>query len=157
MILTRRRVIQLVAFLEAEHALEVRRGHGRGHVNFYRILREEDGEPVPTRTTKKVKSTTDPSAQMMKFPTPPPAEKVQSHTSNIPESLGNVTAKVVETKEREAKEMPGTIVPETKAEARSPFWCDQCGFIIPTCKHRSIQHNPRKPWASSASGLARDR
>jgi hypothetical protein len=40
---TRRRVIQLVALLEAQGVLEVRRGHGRGHVNFYRILREEDG------------------------------------------------------------------------------------------------------------------
>ena len=38
-----RRVIQLVALLEAANVLEVRRGHGRGHVNFYRILREEDG------------------------------------------------------------------------------------------------------------------
>ena len=45
--LTRRRVIQLVALLEANGVLEVHRGHGRGHVNFYRILREEDGLPVP--------------------------------------------------------------------------------------------------------------
>jgi hypothetical protein len=49
--LTRRRVIQLVAFLEANHALEVHRGHGRGHVNFYRILREEDGLPVQTASS----------------------------------------------------------------------------------------------------------
>jgi hypothetical protein len=53
--LTRRRVIQLVAFLEVQGALEVHRGHGRGHVNFYRILREEDGLPVPYRSSKKVK------------------------------------------------------------------------------------------------------
>src|SRR5262245_30050731 len=142
MILTRRRVIQLVAFLEAQHALEVRRGHGRGHVNFYRILREDDGEPVPTRSTKKVKSTIDPSAQMMKFPTPPPAEKVQSHASNSPESLGNVATKVVETKEREPKELPGAITPENKAEVRSPFWCDDCRFAISTCQHRSIMRYP---------------
>src|SRR5262245_19552739 len=51
--LTRRWVIQLVAFLEANHALEVHRGHGRGHVNFYRILREDDGQPIPFRSTKK--------------------------------------------------------------------------------------------------------
>ena len=56
--LTRRRVIQLVALLEAHGALEVRRGHGRGHVNFYRILREEDGLPVPHGSSKKVKSET---------------------------------------------------------------------------------------------------
>jgi hypothetical protein len=36
--LTRRRVIQLVALLEAQGVLEVRRGHGRGNVNFYRIM-----------------------------------------------------------------------------------------------------------------------
>ena len=69
--LTRRRVIQLVAFLEANNALEVRRGHGRGHVNFYRILREEDGLPVPHRSPKKVKSETQPHEEKVKFPTPP--------------------------------------------------------------------------------------
>ena len=56
--LTRRRVIQLVALLEAKGVLEVRRGHGRGHVNFYRILREEDGLPIPSKRRKKVKSET---------------------------------------------------------------------------------------------------
>ena len=64
--LTRRRVIQLVALLEAKGVLDVRRGHSRGHVNFYRILREEDGLPVPPRRGKKVKSQT-----------PIPAEKVK--------------------------------------------------------------------------------
>ena len=54
--LTPRRVMQLVAFLESNHALEVHRGHGRGHVNFYRVLRKEDGFPVPHRQDKKVKS-----------------------------------------------------------------------------------------------------
>ena len=54
--LTRRRVMQLVVSLEACHVLEVRRGHGRGNVNFYRILREEDGLPVPHKREKKVKS-----------------------------------------------------------------------------------------------------
>src|SRR5918992_2306940 len=56
--LTRRRVIQLIALLEASGVLEVHRGHGRGHVNFYRILREEDGLPVPRKRGKKVKSET---------------------------------------------------------------------------------------------------
>src|SRR5215510_10865014 len=94
--LTRRRVISLVAFLEAEHALEVRRGHCRGHVNFYRILDEETGQPVSTRTTKKVKSTTPPGATMVQFPTPPAAEKVQSPAPNAMESLSNTAAKIVE-------------------------------------------------------------
>ena len=35
--LTRRHVIRLVAHLEALGELQVRRGHGRGHVNFYRV------------------------------------------------------------------------------------------------------------------------
>src|SRR5687767_908115 len=35
--LTRRRVIQLIHVLEALGELTVRRGHGRGHVNFYRV------------------------------------------------------------------------------------------------------------------------
>ena len=67
--LTRRRVIQLVALLEAQGVLEVRRGHGRGHVNFYRILREEDGLPVPHRSNKKVKSETPIHEEKVKFPT----------------------------------------------------------------------------------------
>jgi hypothetical protein len=29
-----------------------------------------------------------------------------------------------------------------KAEAASPFWCAACGFIIPTCQHRTIYARP---------------
>jgi hypothetical protein len=101
--LTRRRVIQLVALLEANHALEVHRGHGRGHVNFYRILREEDGLPVPHRGGKKVKSA---GGQKVKFPTAPVPEKVNSHTGNSPETLRIKPDKVVETKEKERKGAP---------------------------------------------------
>ena len=33
---------------------------------------------------------------------------------------------------------PVAIAPtEAKAEQRSPFWCDACGVIIPTCEHRT--------------------
>jgi len=91
--LTRRRVIQLAVLLEAEGVLEVRRGHGRGHVNFYRILREEDGLPVPHHSTKKVKSAT-----------PSPTEKVKSEPDESLESLTSQADKVVENKEREEKE-----------------------------------------------------
>jgi hypothetical protein len=97
--LTRRRVMQLVALLEAQGVLEVRRGHGRGHVNFYRILREEDGLPVPHRSSKKVK-----------FPTPPEPEKVKSESSNGLESLTKAVDKVVENKERKKKEAPAAPV-----------------------------------------------
>ncbi len=104
--LTRRRVITLVALLEAQGVLEVRRGHGRGHVNFYRILREEDGLPVPFRSNKKVKSETPIHEEKVKFPTPPEPEKVKSETRKGLESLGNTIAKVVTTKERKDKEEP---------------------------------------------------
>jgi hypothetical protein len=101
--LTRRRVITLVALLEAQGVLEVRRGHGRGNVNFYRILREEDGLPV---THKKVKSQTPPPQQKVKFPTPPEPETVKSETPKPLLSLEIMPDKVVETKEREKKGTP---------------------------------------------------
>ncbi len=101
--LTARRVMQLVAMLEAAHVLEVRRGHGRGNVNFYRILREEDGLPVPPKRRKKVKSGATPSGEKVKFPTPPEPEKVKSEPPNSLELSGNVAHKVVETEERKDK------------------------------------------------------
>ncbi len=108
--LSRRRVIQLVALLEAQGVLEVRRGHGRGHVNFYRILREEDGLPVPHRSSKKVKSETPLQEEKVKFPTPPEPEKVKSQTPNSSESLQNMPDKVLETKERKKKGAPVALV-----------------------------------------------
>jgi hypothetical protein len=101
--LTRRRVIQLVVLLEGRGVLEVRRGHGRGHVNFYRILREEDGLPVPPKRGKKVKSVTPFPREKVKFPTPPEAEKVKSEPAKSLGSLSNTVDKVVHTKEREKK------------------------------------------------------
>jgi hypothetical protein len=102
--LTRRRIIQLVALLEVSGVLEVRRGHGRGHVNFYRILREEDGLPVPHRGAKKVKSATPSPREKVKFPTPPEPEKVKFQTGNRLNPMGKAADKVVENKEREKKE-----------------------------------------------------
>jgi hypothetical protein len=104
--LSRRRVMQLVALLEAQGVLEVRRGHGRGHVNFYRILREEDGLPVPHRSSKKVKSETPIQEKNVKFPTPPEPEKVKSKTPITLDSLENARDKVLDTKEREKKGAP---------------------------------------------------
>ena len=101
--LTPRRVMQLVAFLEANSALEVHRGHGRGHVNFYRLLREEDGLPVPHRSGQKVKSE---EGEKVKFPTPLVPEKVKSETPTTRELLTILPDKVVETKEREKKGAP---------------------------------------------------
>jgi hypothetical protein len=101
--LTRRRVIQLVTLLESKGVLEVRRGHGRGNVNFYRILREEDGLPIAPKRKKKVKSATPPPEKKVKFPTPPEPEKVKSESPKPLKAFGNMLAKVVETKEREEK------------------------------------------------------
>ena len=113
--LTRRRVIQLVALLEAQGVLEVRRGHGRGHVNFYRILREEDGLPVPRKRGKKVKSEIPIPPEKVKFPTPPEPEKVKSETPKTLESLQNTASKVVTTKERKDKaERPVDQVPQQR-------------------------------------------
>jgi hypothetical protein len=116
--LTPRRIMQLVAWLEAQGALEVRRGHGRGHVNFYRILREEDGLPVPHCGAKKVKSATLPLGEKVKFPTPPAPEKVKSEPDKPLESLTNIADKVVENKEREEKEdQPASLSVEVGAAA----------------------------------------
>jgi hypothetical protein len=139
--LSRRRVMQLVSFLEANHALEVRRGHGRGHVNFYRVLREEDGLPVPHTSAKKVKSVTPLPAQKVKFPTPPESEKVKDQSGKAMESLHNTADKVVEHKEREKKDVPATpdaSSPE-KSERNSPFWCEAHGFCH---SERLNDHNP---------------
>jgi hypothetical protein len=103
-----------VAFLEAQGALEVH----RGHVNFYRILREEDGLPVPYRSPKKVKSATPPPDEKVKFPTPPEPEKVKSEMGNGLESLTKAVDKVVNTKEREKKEpQPFSLSPQDGADA----------------------------------------
>jgi hypothetical protein len=116
--LTRRRVIQLVALLEARGILEVRRGHGRGNANFYRILREEDGQPVPPKRGKKVKSETPFYEEKVKFPTPPEPEKVKSETRKGLELLGNTIAKVVTTKERKDKEeLPVSLSAQDNADA----------------------------------------
>jgi hypothetical protein len=117
--LTRRRVIQLVALLEAGGVLEVRRGHGRGNVNFYRILREEDGLPISPKRRKKVKSATPPPQERVKFPTPPEPEKVKSEPPKSLEFLGNILAKVVDTKERKDKaEQP--VSPSSQDGADAP-------------------------------------
>jgi hypothetical protein len=116
--MTRRRVMQLVALLEASHVLEVRRGHGRGNVNFYRILREEDRLPVSHRSPKKVKSAPPIPPEKVKFPTPPEPEKVKSGPAKSLGSLSNTVAKVVHTKERKEKEpQPCSPSPENGADA----------------------------------------
>jgi hypothetical protein len=127
--LTRRRVIQLVALLEANGVLEVHRGHGRGHVNFYRILQEEDGLPIPSKRKKKVKSETPFPEEKVKFPTPPESEKVKSESPNMLESLQNPAHKVLDTKEREKKGAP--VAPVSLSSHESTDTLERSGIISP--------------------------
>jgi hypothetical protein len=99
--LSRRRVIQLIHLLETLGELTVRRGHGRGHVNFYRV-----NLPVG----KKVKSPTQ-KGELFE------PEKVKSFA---PERNREREKKV-------APSAPVSLSPE-KAERHSPFWCEAHGF-----------------------------
>jgi hypothetical protein len=147
--LTPRRVMQLVTFLETHRAIEVRRGHGRGHVNFYRVLREEDGLPVPQRSTQqvpdagreKVKFLTPLATKKVKFPTRPAREKVKSQTRNAMQPLRNVPRKEVETKTREKKEAllaPMSLTLD-KPETQNPFWCPAHEYCH---GERQLDHRP---------------
>jgi hypothetical protein len=153
---TRRRVIQLVALLEVKGVLEVRRGHGRGHVNFYRILREEDGLPVPHRSGKKVKSATPPPEKKVKFPTPPELEKVKSHPAKPLELLGNEVDKVViNTKERKDK---GDGVSDCSPEQGriDTRLCGWDGCDSPVCQHEvnfCAYHAGCEPCGGVSDGL----
>jgi hypothetical protein len=99
--LTRRRVIQLIHVLETLGELTIRRGQGRGHVNFYRVN-------VPAG--KKVKSPTQKSeiSDLEKVKCPSPERN----------------------REREKKgALPApTVQASDKPEADSPFWCEAHGF-----------------------------
>ncbi len=139
--LTRRRIIQLVALLEECHVLEVRRGHGRGHVNFYRILQEEDGLPVPHRREKKVKSGTPSPREKVKFPTPPEPEKVKSEPAKCLESLANAIDKVVNTKERKEK-APQPCPPSSENGADAP----ECCAISPEVMRKFGLHYSTEEW-----------
>jgi hypothetical protein len=99
--LTRRRVIQLIHILEGLGELTVRRGHGRGHVNFYRVN-------LPAG--KKVKS---------------PTKKGEMFD---PEKVKSIAPE--RNKEREKKGAPPAPVSlsSEKAEQQNPFWCEAHGF-----------------------------
>jgi hypothetical protein len=106
---TMQHVIRLIHRLEALGELEVRRGHGRGHVNFYRI-REISTEPSTSMPRKSNIS--------------------EGRKSNI--SAGeNLTSRFVKsTREREKKEAPPAPVSLSpdKPETHNPFWCNAHGF-----------------------------
>jgi helix-turn-helix protein len=100
--LTRRRIRQLVHQLEGLGELEVRRGQGRGHVNFYR---------VHLASAEKGKS-------------PPRKGEISD-----PEKGKCLSPK--SKREREKKGAPAAPVfslSPDKPEQHGPFWCDAHGF-----------------------------
>jgi hypothetical protein len=99
--LQRRRTIDLIHLLEDIGEIEVRRGHGRGHVNFYR---------VHVTPEEKVQSSARKGAILRQ-------EKVQSVA---PESKR-------EREKKGAPPAPFALSPD-KPERQSPFWCDAHGF-----------------------------
>jgi Helix-turn-helix domain len=112
--LQRRRTIDLIHLLEGLGELEVRRGHGRGHVNFYRVhvTPEETVQLVPA---EKMQSSARKGAML-------PEEKVQSVA---PKSKS----------EREKKGAPTASVSLSldKPEQQNPFWCEAHGFCHGEC------------------------
>ncbi len=116
--LTRRHVIRLVAHLEALGELQVRRGHGRGHVNFYRVHLASAPEQAPPGP-----STGDRSDPQKVTCTPRKGDigAQEKVTSMSPKSK----------REREEKVAPpaplSSLSPE-KPEQRNPFWCDAHGL-----------------------------
>jgi len=106
---TRRHVIRLITELETLGELEVRRGHGRGHVNFYRVhFAPADTEPsTPIEKVTLATEKGDISGR----------EKV---TSMSPKSKR-------ERKEKGAPAAPCSLSPD-KPERQNPFWCDAHGF-----------------------------
>jgi Helix-turn-helix domain len=106
---TRRHVIRLITELETLGELEVRRGHGRGHVNFYRVHLTQ-AETAPAAPAKKVTSSTGKGDISSR-------EKV---TLMSPKSK----------REREKKGAPTApfSLSLDKPERQNPFWCDAHGF-----------------------------
>jgi hypothetical protein len=114
--LQRRRTIDLIHLLEDLGELEVRRGQGRGHVNFYRV-QVTPNETVQYSPRKRAIS---------------PTEKVQSSARNgaisRQEKVQSLAPK--STREREKKEAPlaPCSLSSDKPEMQNPFWCDAHGF-----------------------------
>ena len=79
--LTRRRVMQLVALLEARGVLEVRRAWP-GACEFLPHLTGRGRVACPPPPGQKVKSETPIYEEKVKFPTPPEPEKVKFKTPN---------------------------------------------------------------------------
>jgi len=122
--LTRRHVIRLITQLEALGELEVRRGHGRGHVNFYHV-HLAPADRGPALPAEKV---TSPSGKGDM----PRREKVTSmpRKGDIPHQEKVTSMSPESTREREKKGAPAAPFSPSpdKPEMHNPFWCDAHGF-----------------------------
>jgi hypothetical protein len=107
--LQRRRTIDLIHLLERLGELEVRRGQGRGHVNFYRVHVTPD-EKVQSSPREKVQSSARKGAIA-------PPENVQSVA---PE-------KKRESYQKGAPPAPSALARD-KPEMLHPCWCEAHGF-----------------------------
>jgi hypothetical protein len=107
--LQRRRTIDLIHLLEDIGELEVRRGHGRGHVNFYRV------HVTPEETVQSV-----------------PAEKVQSSARKgailRQEKVQSVAPESKREREKKGAPLAPVSLSPDKPEMHNPFWCDAHGF-----------------------------
>ena len=147
---THRHVIRLITQLETLGELEVRRGHGRGHVNFYRVhlapANREPEAPVEKVTSTSIKG--DMSRQEKVTSTPRKGD--MSHQEKVtlmsPKSI----------REREKKGAPSapiSLSPD-KPEMRNPFWCDAHGFCHgerlpdhrPDCAREKRPHERTSLW-----------
>jgi len=127
--LTRRHVIRLITELETLGELEVRRGHGRGHVNFYRVhLTPADRGPAAPAEKVTLEGRKGDMPHREKVTSAPEKGDISSRkkvTSMSPQSK----------REREKKGAPLAPIALAldKPEMQNPFWCDAHGFCHGEC------------------------
>jgi len=121
---TRRHVIRLITELETLGELEVRRGHGRGHVNFYHVhLTPADrglAAPAEKATSEGRKGDISRREKVTSAPEKGDISSREKVTSMSPKSK----------REREKKGAPAApfSLSFDKPEMENPFWCDAHGF-----------------------------
>jgi hypothetical protein len=126
---TRRHVIRLITQLEMLGELEVRRGHGRGHVSFYRVhlppTNRELVAPVEKMTSPSRKGDTSRQEKVTLAPEKGDISNREEVTSMSPKSTS-------EREKKGAPPAPVSLSPD-KPERHNPFWCDAHGFCHGEC------------------------
>jgi hypothetical protein len=121
---TRRHVIRLITQLKTLGELEIRRGHGRGRVNFYCVhLTPAETGPVPPAeqvTTASGKGDMPSREKVTSMPRKGDMSRQEKVTLMSPKSI----------REREKKGAPPAPISFSldKPEMQNPFWCDAHGF-----------------------------